>query len=156
MSKKKIPTSASNVDLTTVERKAFGFGIPLAASETEKKLPKDEPFVVLKYFEPSYQCLSEWTADELRSLTGLIDKIRDLSWPDIYKTAGSIGTKVGVGYTQHGSSVKLPESKRLDNLSPDLTFFELRVSDKARVHGFRIKSAFFLVWLDRNHRICPM
>jgi hypothetical protein len=50
---------------------------------------------------------------------------------------------------------KLPYHPHL-HFNPDLTFFELRVTQQARVHGFRVKSAFFLVWLDREHRIYPM
>ena len=43
-----------------------------------------------------------------------------------------------------------------DILSPDITFSELKVTEKARIHGFQVGAAFYLVWLDRNHEIFPM
>jgi hypothetical protein len=42
-----------------------------------------------------------------------------------------------------------------NSISPDIGFFELRVSDKIRLHGFQSQSAFFLVMLDREHRVFP-
>lgn len=40
-------------------------------------------------------------------------------------------------------------------LSEDIGFFELRISQKIRVHGFQAQTAFFLVLLDRGHRVFP-
>jgi len=48
-----------------------------------------------------------------------------------------------------------PKTRVLEAISPDLGFFELRVTQKARVHGFRSANAFFLVFLDKDHAICP-
>jgi hypothetical protein len=42
-------------------------------------------------------------------------------------------------------------------ISDEITFFELRVNQsKLPVHGFRANAAFFLVLLDREHRVWPM
>ena len=141
-----------NTYLTDIERKALG--ITTASGENGFH----DPYVSLKYFRPSFECFSEWTHDELKALSRFIEKLRQTTWIDITtKTGGSIGQKTGLGYTTHKDRNKLPDLKDLNTIiSNDITFFELRVTDKARVHGFRVKSAFFLIWLDREHRIYAM
>lgn len=151
----KLADQGEAVYLSPLEKKVFGLP-SLAAKKKEAKKVEAEPHVSLRYFDPSFECLSEWTTDELKAFSGLIETIRFMTWNDIYKTAGKLGNKTGVGYTVHKDVSRLPTSKRLEKLSPDLTFFELRVSGKARVHGFRMKSVFFLVWLDRNHKVYKM
>jgi len=51
---------------------------------------------------------------------------------------------------------KLPLHPELKTVSPDIDFFELRVTGEARVHGFRVIDGFYLVWLDREHEIYKM
>jgi hypothetical protein len=111
--------------------------------------------VNLKYYWPEYQCFSTWTADELKSFSNFCRKMKQLKWRDIYKTGGALGLKTGVGYTPHKNIDKLPANPELADFSPDLTWFELRVDGESRVHGFRAKEAFFLVFLDREHAIYP-
>jgi len=45
--------------------------------------------------------------------------------------------------------------KILAGLSPEISLIELRVSQKMRVHGFQSQSAFFMVLLDREHKVFP-
>jgi hypothetical protein len=78
-----------------------------------------------------------------------------MRWSDIYRTGGSVGNKTGLGYTIHKDMEKLPKHPHLDKISPDLTWFELRVDGESRVHGFRVGDAFFLVFLDKGHKIYP-
>jgi len=40
------------------------------------------------------------------------------------------------------------------SLDDQIELFELRVDNEKRVHGFRMKSIFYLCWLDRGHKIC--
>jgi len=127
----------------------------LGLQKRDKSAPPDTAFVALKYFQPQHECLSDWEKDELGSLSNFITKLSCMSWIDIQKTGGKLGSKVGVGFTKHKDRKKLPDCPVLDQISEDIDFFELRVSEKARVHGFRAKSTFFLVWLDRNHQIYP-
>ena len=115
----------------------------------------DTAFVNLKYYRHEHQCLSSWTAEELRSFSAFCRKVTQTSWTSIYKTAGAPGDKQGLGYTVHKNTKVLPDNPDLEKFSPDLTWFELRVTGEARVHGFRCKSAFFLVFLDRQHEIYP-
>ncbi|WP_133014904.1 MAG6450 family protein [Clostridium cuniculi] len=116
---------------------------------------EDKAFVVLKHFDRSYECFSEWTENELRDFSNFIATINQMTWSQIYKSGGK-SNKTGLGYTVHTNKEVLPNPKILEKISEDITFFELRVSQKARVHGFRVKSAFYLVWLDRNHEIYKM
>lgn len=137
-----IPDSASHkkderrgVLLTIDECKIFGIQTNM----------HDQPYVNLKYFDSNYECLSAWEKDELKLLSDFIQKVSESNWFDIQKSC-----------TKHKDRRILPKTKKIENVSPDITFFELRVSIKARVHGFRSANAFFLCWLDRNHQIYPM
>ena len=62
--------------------------------------------------------------------------------------------KTGLGYTPHDLGA-LPRPAFADGISEDVAWFGLRVTQKARVHGFRAGAAFFLVFLDRNHDAFP-
>jgi hypothetical protein len=110
-------------------------------------------YVSLKYFRPEHQCFSVWQSEELRAFSSFCRKLTVTSWAEIYKSGGSPGDKTGFGYTVHKNVSVLPEN--LESISPDLTWFELRVTGEARAHGFRATNAFFLVFLDRQHEIYP-
>jgi len=116
----------------------------------------ERPFVNLKYYASNYQCFSEWPAVKLKSFSDFCRKLSQSKWNDIYKTGGVLGAKTGFGYTVHKDTGKLPINPDLANLSEDLTWFELRVDQEARVHGFRVKDAFCLVYLDHDHTIHSM
>jgi hypothetical protein len=113
-------------------------------------LPESENlpvYISLKYFDGKHQCFSEWQHGELKSFTKFIEILRQQKWEEIKKNDG-------LKYKEHNRS-KLPNKRILTSISPETTLFELRVTQKARVHGFKVQSAFFLVWLDRNHKIYP-
>lgn len=113
-------------------------------------------FVYLKYYDYRFECFSDWEKDELKQFSQFIEKMRKTTWTNIYKSGGKSGNKTGFGYTVHKDTNVLPNQDLVELLSEDVTFFELRIKDKIRVHGFRSKSAFCLIWLDRAHRIYPM
>lgn len=137
---------AQPVMLTNVELKTLGLN----------DSTRDETaYVALKYFDEEYQCFSEWDKNELKAFTQFIRKMNNMTWVDIVGQGGKSGKKVGMGYTIHKNPDVLPNKDLRDKLSGDITFFELRVTDEARVHGFRVKNTFFLVWLDRGHNIYP-
>lgn len=116
---------------------------------------EDNVFVVLKYFDDSYECFSDWKENELKDFSGFIKTMKQMTWNEIYRSGGK-SNKTGLAYTVHTNKEVLPNQDIVKSISEDITFFELRVSKKARVHGFRVKSAFYLVWLDRNHEVYPM
>ena len=105
-------------------------------------------YVALKYFDKNFECFSEWTADELVCFSNFIDKINRLEWKEIKKHSG-------LRYKNIDNANGIPDNDIKEKLSKDIIFCELRVTNKARVVGFRNNSVFFLCWLDRNHRICP-
>lgn len=133
-------------NLTAVEEKIHGYDL-----KREQQLAS----VSLKYYDPDYECFSAWSKEDLSAFSNFTQNVAQRNWLQIMDTGGKSGTKVGLGYTLHKSHKVLPSSKSLDQISPDIDFFELRVSEKARVHGFRCYSTFFLVWLDCNHQIYP-
>lgn len=110
------------------------------------------PYVALKYLQTEWQCFSEWSRDELRAFSAFNRKLAQVTWPLLYATGGR--QKTGLGYTPHDLGA-LPRPAFADAISEDVAWFELRVTQKARVHGFRAGAAFFLVFLDRNHDAFP-
>lgn len=109
-------------------------------------------FVALKYFRPGFECFSEWAPEELRAFSDFNRKVSLQTWQQIIASGGKGENKAGLGYTPHDGT-RLPDVDFADSLSEDITWVELRVTQKARVHGFRVGHAFFLVYLDRNHRL---
>ncbi|MHA4737771.1 MAG6450 family protein [Dyadobacter sp. MSC1_007] len=122
--------------LSSVETKLFGL-------ETNTD---GDPSVSLKYYQASHQCFSEWDKDELKAFSSFIEKVSNLTWPQIFKLSGC---------TKHLNREDLPKHSKVDRISKEIQFFELRVTGKARVHGFRSVNVFFLCWLDRNHEVYP-
>ncbi len=120
----------------------------------DKDKEAETPHVNLKYYTPSFECISSWEEEYLKAFSSFIEKMRLMKWSDIYKTGGSLGHKTGVGYTILDKK-KYPKNQMLDTVSEDITFFELRIDKTARVHGFRCLDAFYLVYLDKSHQICP-
>lgn len=106
----------------------------------------------LKYYDANHECFSKWEKPELKELSKFVKKLSNYTWNQVMQQAGS---KNGFNYTLHKDIKKLPKEPKALGLSEDTTFFELRVDGDKRVHGFRSKSIFFLIWLDRNHQIYP-
>lgn len=104
--------------------------------------------ISLKYFDSGYQCFSDWEKSELREFSNFINKLRQLPWKEIPRHSG-------LRKKDHKTRKSLPDRDILTRISQETTFFELRVTGESRVHGFRVKSTFFLVWLDRQHDIYP-
>lgn len=109
-------------------------------------------FVALKYYRPEYQCLSEWTADELRAFSAFCRKLAQMTWQQIVETGGRLRTGLGCTPVERG---QLPGTDFLHAISEDISWMEMRVTQVARVFGFRAGHAFFLVFLDRHPRHHP-
>ncbi|MHC1745180.1 MAG: hypothetical protein AB9873_19425 [Syntrophobacteraceae bacterium] len=109
---------------------------------------QDSPvYVSLKYYDSEFECFSDWDKQELRAFSGLVKKLVLRSWNEIKRSAGGLGCKV------HKDRKRLPQRNVLDLISPDSTLVELRVTDGARIHGFIVQASFFLVWLNKRHRV---
>ena len=90
-------------------------------------------------------------------------------WPDCIGIGGRFGSESvagmprnmhqvkeleGFGYKVHKDRNILPgKGSAIKEISPDIPSSELRITQRARIHGFRMNSAFFLVWLDKDHQI---
>jgi hypothetical protein len=144
------------LQISPLEKKIFDFPILKKDGNRENSIAKN-PYIVLKYYQADWECFSAWNKPELKCFSDFIQKLSTLTWGDIYNTAGSPGNKIGVGYTTYQLSKMKTGSETLKKVqslvSPELTFFELRLSKKIRVHGFQSQSAFFLVMLDKDHRV---
>lgn len=114
-----------------------------------------QPYIALKYYHPEHECLSSWSAEELKDLSNLSLKLQSMCWSQVKSQGGSVGKKTGLGMTKHTNVKKLPHHPKMAQISPDVSFFELRANQVARVHGFRVDAAFFLCWLDRGHKVYP-
>ena len=122
----------------------------------DKKQGDQVPNVGLRYIDTEYECFSDWNKGELKALSSFLRKMAQTTWTDVLKSGGNGANKAGFGYTVHKDRDKLPRQKHLDQFSQDITFFELRVTQKARIHGFRVKSVFFAIFLDKDHRVYPV
>lgn len=108
-------------------------------------------YVALKYYRPEHECFSEWRPDELRAFSGFCRRMSQMTWQQIVQTGGR--HKSGLAWTPIRRE-QLPPARFLDAaVSEDVSWIELRVTQAARVFGFRARQAFFLVFLDRGHRI---
>lgn len=113
------------------------------SEELQKFLLAAGVSISLKYYDSSCECFSKWKSQELKGFSSLIDKIAQL---------GVSQLKSGTKYCDmHAGPSKLKRFQRPDDISPDIPLYELKVTEKARVHGFFVESIFFLLWLDREH-----
>lgn len=131
--------------LTSIEQQMLGLA--------QDNADRERAYVALKYYQSGYECFSDWSREELRSFSAFCDKVNERTWEQIKQSGGTRGGKTGLGFTPHRDRGKLPNNGLRSVISPEVEFSEMRVTEKARVHGFRMKSAFFLVWLDRDHRV---
>lgn len=113
---------------------------------------KAKVFVSTRYIQYKYQCFSVWSSTEMKSFWNFQELVSNMSWEQVYQTARK-KKKNGVAYTTITKKT-YPKSKFLNSLSPDITLFELRVSQESRVHGFRSGPVFYVCWLDKGHDIC--
>jgi hypothetical protein len=143
------PSGHSNVFLKNVEKEI------LALPEEDESSDNESPYVALKYFDSSFECFSDWHPDELKAFSNFIDKLNKVSWLKVLQNARK-KQKSGLGCTKHPDHSQIRScTQKIDNISEDINVIEMRVTEAARVHGFRIKSAFFIILLDRKHRVLP-
>ena len=147
-----------NIQGTELERKIFDYPLYKKDGPRESVNGKN-PYVVLKYFQHSWECFSVWTAEELKLFSRFLTTFSGHTWNSVYNSAGNGVNKGSLGYTRYDTATMKAGKEVLEkvrkSISPDIGFFELRVSHKIRLHGFQSQSAFFLVMLDREHRVFP-
>jgi hypothetical protein len=164
----KLPKNKVNEEAKAVEKEGAAttalekkiFDLPSFKKDGARDGPHNKnPYVVLKYFQKDWECFSAWTKEELGQFSNFLTTLGSHTWDSVYKSGGKGENKAGLGYTPYkvdemkagGTHVK----KVLASLSPEIGLIELRVSQKMRVHGFQSQSAFFMILLDREHKVFP-
>jgi len=114
-------------------------------SETES--PPSRPLAIsFRYFtKPS--CLSKLDDPVLRDFTKFVKKISELERHQI-QVDGGLNCKLHKG--KPASGYIYPP------LSEKPTYYEMRLNEKVRVHGFFNDNVFFLIWIDPKHKVFPI
>ena len=168
MAKPTVPKSKINEEAESLQDKTIAlndieakiFDLPKFKKDgTKENSLKRNPYVILKYFQEGWECFSDWEKGELKLFSSFLKTLSSHTWETVYKSGGKGENKSGLGYTSYKLDDMKNGSNHLKdvrkNISEDLNFFELRVSQKIRIHGFQSQAAFFLVLLDKNHRVFP-
>ncbi len=108
-------------------------------------------FVSLRFVQHEQECFSNWSKNEMRVFWSFQDSLSNFTWQQVYSQSGKTN-KTGFGYTEIDKK-QYPKTDFREQLSDDITLFELRVDQTKRVHGFRHESIFYIFWLDKNHNL---
>jgi hypothetical protein len=108
--------------------------------------------ISLRFIQESHECFHQWGKDEMSAYWNFNRKLHESTWEMVHSSGGT--GKTGFGYTLLPSS-KYPNQEFIKTLDQDTNFFELRINQKSRVHGFRVESVFYACWLDKDHNIFP-
>lgn len=132
-----------------------GSNIPAPDPAQRRSTQHEKAVFSFEIFDASLECPSLWQGDEVKLLVSTFKKVSSMTWDQIVKTGGKSkgGKKKGLGYTvfsDEESPIARPSS-----ISPDLPISEMRVTLKARIFGARKDEKYFVICLDRNHRLCP-
>ena len=101
----------------------------------------DKVAVNLRYYQRGYECFSKWRGVDLKSFSQFVVKMSERTVSDVQSTTKKC-------HSHKGKTRKLPSE-----VSEDVRMYSLVVNPKARVHGFFESNNFYLVWLDREHKI---
>lgn len=127
-----------------------GKRIPNSAFEAEEENTNGlSPLFSFKHLCTNHFQLHEWGSEELKSLTDTFIKMEQQSWTDIMKQR-----KRGLGYAVVDPSTFSKSLPR--HISPDVSIIEIRVTQKARLFGYRWRNIFNVIWFDRNHEVYDM
>ncbi len=75
----------------------------------------------------------------------IFQKIEKLSWKQIQSDPGL--------NFERNKNIALPLPS---NFPPDASLCSVRVNQKIRLYGYRVREFFYIVWFDKNHKVCPM
>lgn len=101
--------------------------------------------ISLKHYDDGHQCFGEWDAKELRRFSSTIRHLRKLTRKDLNAT--NIISKLK---NQRGWVLERPAQ-----VDKELPIFELRIAKSSNLRAFGVmpESVFYLIWLDRSHRV---
>lgn len=113
-----------------------------------KIVNENEVEINLKHWHSGCQCISEWQPKDLKAFRKFIDKAQGL-------TPSAMRADPGLEYELHKGLPKGHGFSKPTSIPKDITLAEMKVSGKARVHGFLRENQFYLIWLDRSHEVFP-
>lgn len=121
--------------------------IGIKSTLTMPKVDETRPSISLKYIDMNFKTFNDLKEQKnLRKFDNFIKKVNNnIEWEPIFKLHDKTPT-----------NPKKQFKDRLKKLNMDieqLDLFHLRLSNKFRVHGFRKKNRFKLIWLDPNHEV---
>lgn len=108
-------------------------------------------FASLRFIQHEKQCFSEWNKQEMKLFWTFLNQLHDYTWGKMFSQSRN-DNKSGMGYTTIDKK-KYGNSDFLKSIDPTVTFFELRVNQKIRVHCFRDKSICYIFLLDKHHNM---
>lgn len=88
--------------------------------------------------------IDTWHGKDFKLLIDFFVKLESLTWKEIYNDKG-------LNFERNKNiALCLPQG-----FPPDANLCSMRVNDKKRVYGYRVKDFFYIVWFDKNHEVCP-
>lgn len=105
------------------------------------------------HLDSDAECPSAWNSDEMKSLFNTMKKASSMTWRQVKETGGHGRHAQGIAFKN--ISTKAATRKLPSNLAEDIDLSEMRVSDRARIFGVRNEATYYVIWLDRDHAVCP-
>ncbi len=106
----------------------------------------------IRFLQHDHECFSDWGKTDMKAFWYFQSKLHRFTWQQTYDTSRKTD-KSGLGYTKIPRD-NYPDTEFKKSLGDEIELFELRVDQTKRVHGFRVRSIFYLCWLDKGHKIC--
>lgn len=126
-----------------------GKSIPDPLPPTKESSVNKKAVLSFELFDSTHECPSDW-GNDIKSLFDAFKKVSCRTWIQIFQSGGKSGTKTGLGFTKISPApFKLPRE-----MSKDMEISEIRVSEKKRFFGTLKNEVYYVIRLDRNHRVC--
>lgn len=102
----------------------------------------DDDFCLLKFSscDDKYP-MHKMNKDRIKEFINFAKKVENLTWKDI-KSHSSLNYETLSGLDKP------------NNIPKDVTLTSMRMSQKARIIGYRQQEFFYIVWFDINHKTC--
>ncbi len=85
--------------------------------------------------------LHDWQKSEIKQFIKTVKKLEGMTW---------VKAKSDPGF-----QIKTIKNKKPPKyLSQDISLQEIRVTQKARLHGYYFSGHFHILWFDNNHEVC--
>lgn len=89
----------------------------------------------------------------MKSLFATLKSASSMTWLQVKATGGSGRYAAGIAFKPVSS--KQAGRTLPANLAEDIDLSEMRISDRARIFGVRSEATYFIIWLDKDHKVFP-